>query len=170
MPIAKAQEFVVVYVLPRIAKMPAVIEQYLAKLSPRDRIAVLVLTLFIVVSLCGLMALKLHRAAEKAQQQAMQEKELYAWFQANLPVLSHGSSSNNGMSVLDTVSASAGGMGINMNRFEPDGEQVRVWLENTDFAKVASWLHTLSQQGVKAQEVHFEQNNKGLSVRLVLGR
>ena len=60
----------VVYVLPRIAKMPAVIEQYLAKLSPRDRIAVLVLTLFIVVSLCGLMALNLHRAAEKAQQQA----------------------------------------------------------------------------------------------------
>jgi type II secretory pathway component PulM len=53
---------------------------------------------------------------------------------------------------------------------EPDGEQVRVWLENTDFAKVASWLHTLSQQGVKAQEVHFEQNNKGLSVRLVFGR
>ena len=150
--------------------MPAVIEQYLAKLSPRDRIAVLVLTAFIVMSLCGLMALKLHRAAEKAQQQAMQEKELYSWFQANIPVLSNGANTNNGMSVLDTVSASAGGMGINMNRFEPDGEQVRVWLENSDFAKVASWLHALNQQGVKAQEVHFEQNGKGLSVRLVFGR
>lgn len=151
--------------------MPTIIEQYLAKLSPRDRIAVLVLTVFIAVSLCGLMALKLHRAAEKAQQQAAQEKELYSWFQANLPVLTQGGgSANNGMSVLDTVSASAGGMGITMNRFEPDGEQVRVWLENSDFAKVASWLHSLNQQGVKAQEVHFEQNNKGLSVRLVFGR
>jgi len=150
--------------------MPAIIEQYLAKLSPRDRIAVLVLTVFVFISLCGLMALKLHRAAEKSQQQAMQEKELYSWFQANIPVLSNGANTNNGMSVLDAVSASAGGMGINMNRFEPDGEQVRVWLENSDFAKVASWLHALNQQGVKTQEVHFEQNGKGLNVRLVFGR
>ena len=151
--------------------MPVVIEQYLAKLSPRDRIAVLILTVFIIVSLCGLMALKLHRAADKSQQQAMQEKELFSWFQANLPLLAQGGgSANNGMSVLDTVSASAGGMGITMNRFEPDGEQVRVWLENSDFAKVASWLDALNKQGVKAQEVHFEQNGKGLSVRLVFGR
>lgn len=149
--------------------MPPIIDNYLSKLSPRDRLAVIVLTVFIVLSLCGLMALNLHRAAEKAQQQAMQEKELQAWFQSNIPLLSK-NAVNNGLSVLDTVSSSAGGLGINMKRFEPDGEQVRVWLENADFAKVANWLNNLNEQGVQAQEVHFEQSVKGLSVRLVFGR
>jgi type II secretory pathway component PulM len=45
---------------------------------------------------------------------------------------------NNGLSVLDTVSSSAGGLGINMKRFEPDGEQVRVWLENAQI--LLKWL------------------------------
>lgn len=149
--------------------MPSVIQDYLSKLSPRDRLAVIVLSVFVLSSLIGLMSLKLYRAAEKAQQQAIQEKQLYTWLQANTPLLS-GGVSNNGMSVLDTVSSSAGGLGINMKRFEPDGEQVRVWLEGADFAQVANWLNSLSQQGVSAQEVHFEQNNTGLNVRLVFGR
>ena len=149
--------------------MPSVIQDYLSKLSPRDRLAVIVLSVFVLSSLIALMSLKLYRAAEKAQQQAIQEKQLYTWLQANTPLLS-GGVSNNGMSVLDTVSSSAGGLGINMKRFEPDGEQVRVWLEGADFAQVANWLNSLSQQGVSAQEVHFEQNNTGLNVRLVFGR
>jgi len=168
--IAKAQVFGVVYVLVRVANMPTVIDDYLSKLNPRDRLAVIMLTIFVVSSLLGLMGLQLHRAAEKAQQQAVQEKQLYTWLQANIPLLSAGSSSNNGLSVLDTVSSSAGGLGINMKRFEPDGEQVRVWLEAADFAKVANWLNSLAEQGVTAQEVHFEQNNSGLNVRLVFGR
>lgn len=157
------------YALVRIVKMPSVIQDYLSKLSPRDRLAVIVLSVFVLSSLIALMSLKLYRAAEKAQQQAIQEKQLYTWLQANTPLLS-GGVSNNGMSVLDTVSSSAGGLGINMKRFEPDGEQVRVWLEGADFAQVANWLNSLSQQGVSAQEVHFEQNNTGLNVRLVFGR
>jgi general secretion pathway protein M len=145
------------------------IENYLNRLSPRDRVVVISLAIFVVLSLMSLGALNLHRSAEKAQQQASQEKELLAWLQASTPLL-NGAGSNNGMSVLDTVSASAGGSGINMQRFEPDGDSVRVWLEGADFAKVASWLNNLTQQGVKAQEVHFEQDSKGLNVRLVFGR
>ena len=159
----------VVYALVRIADMPKALETYLASLSPRDRIAVVVLAIFVLVSLLGLGALKLHRAADKAQQQAQQEKELLTWLQASAPLLSAGASSN-GLSVLDAVSASAGSLGITMQRFEPDGDNVRVWLEGAEFAKVATWLHNLTQQGVKAQEVHFEQNAKGLNVRLVFGR
>lgn len=149
--------------------MPSIIQSYLSKFSSRDRIVVIVLSIFVVSSLLGLMALQLHRAAEKAQQQAVQEKQLYAWLQANVPVLTTGGS-NNGLSVLDTVSSSAGGLGITMKRFEPDGEQVRVWLDAADFAKVANWLNSLTEQGVQAQEVHFEQSNTGLNVRLVFGR
>ena len=70
------------------------LQQYLHRLSPRDRVAVIVLTIFVAVSLLSLGALNLHRSAEKAQQQAQQEKELLAWLQASAPLLS-GSGSNN---------------------------------------------------------------------------
>ncbi|MBP9215903.1 MAG: type II secretion system protein M, partial [Agitococcus sp.] len=93
--------------------MPSVINDYLSKLNPRDRLMVIVLAIFVLSSLLGLMALQLNRAAEKAQQQAVQEKQLYTWLQANIPLLSTGGSSSNGLSVLDTVSSSAGGLGIN---------------------------------------------------------
>lgn len=154
-------------VLDKLA-LPAALTNYLDKLNPRDRLAVIVLAVFVVVSLAGLAALKLHRAADKAEQLAQQEKELLVWLQASAPVLSTGAA--NSQSVLDAVSATAGGMGINMQRFEPDGDSVRVWLESAEFAKVANWLNALNQQGVRAQEVHFEQGGKGLSVRLVFGK
>ena len=148
--------------------MPAVIQNYLDKLSARDRLAVIALAVFVLVSLFGVGALKLHRAADKAQQQAQQERELAALLQANVAVLSVGGGSS--QNVLEAVSATAGGVGINMQRVEPDGEQVRIWLDSAEFAKVAHWLNALSQQGVKAQEAHFEQGSKGLSVRLVFGK
>ena len=43
-------------------------------------------------------------------------------------------------------------------------------VSRADFAKVAAWLDTLERQGVKSEEVHFEQTDKGLNVRLVFGR
>ena len=85
MPIAKAQAFAVVYVLVRVAKMPSVINDYLSKLNPRDRLMVIVLAIFVLSSLLGLMALQLNRAAEKAEQQAVQEKQLYTWFRRIFP-------------------------------------------------------------------------------------
>ena len=45
------------YALVRIVKMPSVIQDYLSKLIPRDRLAVIVLSVFVLSSLIGLMSL-----------------------------------------------------------------------------------------------------------------
>ncbi|HEX5278269.1 MAG TPA: type II secretion system protein GspM [Fluviicoccus sp.] len=146
------------------------IRKYLDALSPRDRMALIALVAFSVASLIGLGSLKLHRAADKAEQQAAQERATLTWLQGIGPQISGGSLGDSSLSVLDMVSSAAAGQGITMQRFEPDGNRVRVWLDNADFAKVASWMDLLERQGVKSQEVHFEQSEKGLSVRLVFGR
>lgn len=145
-------------------------KQYLDRLSPRDRHMLLLMAAVLTVTLVGLGGLKLHRAAEKAQQQAMQERDTLSWLHSVATRLSGGGVANGGLSVLDTISSAAAGQGIVMQRFEPDGDSVRVWLEGADFAKVAGWMDTLERQGVKTLEVHFEHSEKGLNVRLVFGR
>jgi general secretion pathway protein M len=145
-------------------------KQYLERLSPRDRQMLILMVAVIGLTVVGLGGLKLHRAAEKAQQQAVQERETLSWLHGMAPRLSGGSVANGGLSVLDMVSSAAAGQGITMQRFEPDGDSVRVWLEGAEFAKVAGWMDTLERQGVKPLEVHFEQGEKGLNVRLVFGR
>ena len=144
------------------------LKQSLERLPPRDRMALIVLSAFLAVSLVWLLSWKLHQAADKAELKAQHERETLDWMRAVAPQLKAGGlSGNSSAPVLDAVSAAAAGQGITLQRFEPEGERVRVWLENADFAKVAAWLDGLSRQGVQAQEVHFEQTDKGLSVRLV---
>ena len=146
------------------------IQKYLEALSPRDRMALIALVAFTAISLIGLGTLQLHRAANKAEMQAGQERGTLSWLQGIGPQLSGGNLGDSSLSVLDMVSSAAAGQGITMQRFEPDGNRVRVWLENADFGKVAAWMDLLERQGVKSQEVHFEQDAKGLNVRLVFGR
>ncbi|RZU45167.1 type II secretory pathway component PulM [Fluviicoccus keumensis] len=146
------------------------IQKYLDGLPPRDRLALIAMGVFLMVSVIGLGGLKLHRAANKAEDQAVQEQATLSWLQSLAPQLSGGGLAGGTLSVLDIVSSAAAGQGITMQRFEPDGNRVRVWLEGADFAKVAAWMDMLERQGVKSQEVHFEQSEKGLNVRLVFGR
>lgn len=146
------------------------IRQYLDKLPPRDRLALLVLVAFLLVFVLGAVAFSLHKAADKAEQQAQQERQTLAWLRSLAPQFSGNSVASNGAPVLDVVSGGAASQGITLQRFEPDGDKVRVWLEGADFAKVANWMNVLLRQGVRPLEAHFEQNDKGLNVRLVFGR
>ena len=140
------------------------------KLPPRDRMALLLMSVVVVGTLVFLLFLKVHQAADKAEQQARQERATLAWLRNIGPQLSGGALGDSSLSVLDMVSSAAAGQGITMQRFEPDGNRVRVWLEGADFARVASWLALLERQGVMSREAHFEQTEKGLNVRLVFGR
>lgn len=150
--------------------MLADIKQYLDRLPPRDRLALIIMAVFVAASVIGLGGWKLHLAANKAEMQAIQERDTLTWLQGAGSQLSGGGLGDSSLSVLDMVSSAAAGQGITMQRFEPDGNRVRVWLENAEFARVATWMDTLERQGVRSQEVHFEQTDKGLNVRLVFGR
>lgn len=148
------------------------LKQNLERMPARDRMALLVLSVFLGLSLLWLLSWKLHQAAEKAEQSAKRDRETLEWMHAIAPQLKTGGglAAGGGISVLDAVSGSAAAQGIVLQRFEPEGDRVRVWLENVEFAKAAAWMDGLSRQGVQAQEVHFEQADKGVSVRLLFGR
>lgn len=142
-------------------------------LTPRDQqfLRVLAVVVVIVVLIYGIW-LPSHRAAQKAQLQYEQNRELQALIQA-----SQGQGASNGPvaggSLLVLASDAAAANALVFSRIEPEGDaQVRVWLERADFNAVASWLATLAQQGVKLQEAQAEKQSdgRGVSARFVLTR
>lgn len=142
-------------------------------LAPRDQqfLRVLGIVLVLVFLVYGIW-LPSHNAAQKAEQQYEQNRELLALLQSSA---GHGSKSTvaAGGSLLALASDAASSGGITLSRIEPEGDaQVRVWVERADFNKVAAWLTKLSAQGVNLQEAQVEKQGEGLGVsaRFVLAR
>jgi general secretion pathway protein M len=110
-----------------------------------------------------------HRAAENAEKQYQRNRSLLLELQARAPA-GNGTSATG--SLLGTASATAGSAGLTLGRIEPEGDnRVRVWLDKADFNRVAAWLATLSQQGVRLEEAQVERLAEGgVSARFALTR
>jgi general secretion pathway protein M len=111
-----------------------------------------------------------HRAAENAEKQFQRNRGLLMELQAQAPAGNGGAAG--GGSLLGMASATAGSAGLTLGRIEPEGDnRVRVWLDKADFNRVAAWLATLSQQGVRLEEAQVERLAEGgISARFALTR
>lgn len=142
-------------------------------LTPRDQqfLRVLGVVTFLVILVYGIW-LPSQRAAQKAELQYEQNRELVAMLQAaNGQTASAGQMASGSLLVLASDAAAANALVF--SRIEPEGEaQVRVWVERADFNAVAAWLARLSTQGVKLQEAQAERqgDGRGVSARFVLTR
>lgn len=142
-------------------------------LTPRDQqfLRVLGVVTLLVILVYGIW-LPSQRAAQKAELQYEQNRELVAMLQA-----ANGHTANAGQmasgSLLVLASDAAAANALVFSRIEPEGDaQVRVWVERADFNAVAAWLARLSTQGVKLQEAQAERqgDGRGVSARFVLTR
>lgn len=77
-----------------------------------------------------------------------------------------------GRSLLALVTSSAKDSGINLQRFEPSGENgMRVWLDKVSFKAVAGWLEKLSvEHGIRVDQASMERTPEPgqVNVRLTL--
>lgn len=142
-------------------------------LTPRDQqfLRVLGVVTLLVILVYGIW-LPSQRAAQKAELQYEQNRELVAMLQAaNGQTASAGQMASGSLLVLASDAAAANALVF--SRIEPEGDaQVRVWVERADFNAVAVWLSKLSSQGVKLQEAQAERqgDGRGVSARFVLTR
>lgn len=120
----------------------------------RDRRALAGLSLFFVVLVIWLGVVSPLRGwVARAQADVVTAQDDLAWMQANAAAARRAAASGaagrlpQGQSLLAVVNASAGEAGINLQRFEPDGEQrVRVTLENAVFTDVMRWIVQVEQR------------------------
>lgn len=149
-----------------------------AAMPLRDRRALLVLTVFFALAggWLGVVQPAL-TFADKGRQDLETASADLAWMQANAQAArraaAQGTSADASQSLLSAVNGTARGMGLNLQRFEPEGAQrVRVTLENAVFTDVMRWVVVLeTRYGLVVEHFTADSRQPGLvNVRMTVGK
>lgn len=148
-------------------------------LSLRDRRALAALAAALVVVLFWLAVVApTLRFAERSRAELATAREDLGWMQANANKVRRAMAQGAGhlepgQSLLSAVNSSAQQAGLNLQRFEPDGERrVRVTLENAVFTDVMRWIVEVERRyGLQVEHFNAEvQAQPGIvNIRLTLG-
>lgn len=149
-------------------------------LGIRDRRALLGM-FFVILAVLGWqwVVKPLTGYAERQQQRLADEYQDLAWMQANAGLARQAGAGGAGtlpagQSLLSVLNSSAREAGLNLQRFDPDGDsRVRIALENAVFTDVMRWVVDLEQRyGVTVSSLTADsQPQPGVvNIRLVLER
>ncbi len=124
-------------------------------LQPRERVALAIGGAALLVALLYLSIWQpLMNAREEMRQEVIQQRALLHWMSAaadeakQLRGSSGKAATQGGQSLLSLVDQSArkAEMGGTIKRVEPDGKQVRIWLDGVSFDKLIDWLERLERE------------------------
>lgn len=151
-------------------------QNWYSHLSPRDQT--------ITKALAALMALVLVYtwiwvpSAEgkiKAQKRYQSEMNFHETMKENAHLFKSGAAKTGttGGSILSIVNSTAKAKGVQLSRFEPDGDGgLRIWLDKASFDKAIDWLELLElERGIKVEQISMDKVNQGIAnVRATLQR
>ena len=132
-------------------KLREVRRQY-EMLSPRDRIMLNVMIIFLVVVIGYFALLKPSMdSVSKAQVTLKGKQELLQWMKSNEHLAKSSKKSGNsakgrkpGQSLLALINQTSGQFQVPLKRYEPDGaDKLRVWVEDVSFNGLIRWLNSL---------------------------
>lgn len=155
------------------------LQQWWQSLVSRERIIVAVVGVLVVAVLFQMMIWQpIHQGRNNAATAAQNQYELLQWMHQRsilakqLTKSSVTINSASKQSITQRLNTTAAQAKININRFQSSGENnVQVWLENADLAKVFLWLETLQQsQGIVVESIAINETDSAgfVSVRLSL--
>lgn len=167
------------FLLASVPPQLAALKSRWLSLPLRDRRALAALAIFFVLAggWLGVVSPAMNFAGDSRAALEQAQADLI-WMQANaLAARQAGARATQagvGQSLLTAVNASARSSGLNLQRFEPDGEQrVRVTLENAVFTDVMRWVVILQEQyGLAIDSFSADaQAQPGIvNIRLTVGR
>jgi general secretion pathway protein M len=77
------------------------------------------------------------------------------------------SNSSSNKPILALITEQAKIAQINLKRFEPDNENLRIWLDDVSFDNAARWLETLTREhGINVKQISIERSEKNGRVDL----
>ncbi len=134
------------------------IQQRLDQLSPRDRFALIILTVFLVVFGIGYTVWKLNDVADKAQLRATEQRELLLWMRSQAVNIRQTQGEQMPLNVI--VQTTAQNQGLSVTQM-PSGDQLQISVSHPSFAVLGSWLSRLAEQGVNIQQLDIIQQPAG---------
>lgn len=139
---------------PTIERLQAKYDQ----LQPRERIALLVLSVFLLVVGVGGAVFGLNHAANKAQERAIEQRQLLLWMRTQAPNIRLESTAAVPLNMLIQNTAQQQGLNVEQT---PAGDQVQVAVTHQSFAVLGAWMTRLAEQGVSITQLGIEQLGTG---------
>lgn len=135
------------------------------QLSDREKILVLAASIFVVVFLFYFVIWAPMNDALATQRKNIQTKQTdLAWIKqsANRAVqlrTGSGASANFTGSLPQAVNQTASRVSIAISRMQPQGEELKVWVDQAPFNDVLSWLQSLENRGIRIINVDLAEAN-----------
>ncbi len=150
-------------------------------LSSRDRIALQVLVVALLLVLCYLAIWKpAQHFKESARTDMNYFQNLVSWIKENqqqvkLAAQTKGQQAGtikNSQALVSAVSSKAKEHGLSLKRFEPSGDdKIRVWLEKSSFNNTVLWLQDMEKTySIHVSQIGVERDQSGglVNIRLTL--
>ncbi|MEB6623727.1 MAG: type II secretion system protein GspM [Pseudomonadota bacterium] len=128
------------------------VNQYLDRLTVRERIMVVFTTIFVVVAIIGASLWKMHSLAEQQQQRLNDLKDLMVWMQSNAVTMKPASELELGQA--EKIQRLAQQQGLTVTS-QQNGEQLQIIVTHQNYAILANFLTQLAQMGLSIEKMEM---------------
>lgn len=128
------------------------VNQYLDRLTVRERIMVVFTTIFVVVAIIGASLWKMHSLAEQQQQRLNDLKDLMVWMQSNAVTMKPASELELGQA--EKIQRVAQQQGLTVTS-QQNGEQLQIIVTHQNYAILANFLTQLVQMGLSIEKMEM---------------
>ncbi|MDQ9951420.1 type II secretion system protein GspM [Acinetobacter sp. 12966] len=128
------------------------VNQYLDRLTVRERIMVVFTTIFVVVAIIGASLWKMHSLAEQQQQRLNDLKDLMVWMQSNAVTMKPASELELGQA--EKIQRVAQQQGLTVTS-QQNGEQLQIIVTHQNYAILANFLTQLAQMGLSIEKMEM---------------
>ncbi|MCK0789541.1 type II secretion system protein M [Acinetobacter pittii] len=128
------------------------VNQYLDRLTVRERIMVVFTTIFVVVAIIGASLWKMHSLAEQQQQRLNDLKDLMVWMQSNAVTMKPASELELGQA--EKIQRVAQQQGLTVTS-QQNGEQLQFIVTHQNYAILANFLTQLAQMGLSIEKMEM---------------
>ncbi|MEG2359830.1 type II secretion system protein GspM [Acinetobacter sp.] len=137
------------------------ITDYLDRLSARERIMVVLTSIFVIAAAVGSALFYMHKAAEFQQKRVNGLKDTMVWMQSNAVTMKPAGDAE--LSAADKVQRAAQQQGLSVAS-QQSGEQIQIAVMHENYAVLANFLTQLAQSGLSVEKM--ELNSEAGQIKL----
>ncbi|WP_374571543.1 type II secretion system protein GspM [Acinetobacter sp.] len=137
------------------------ITDYLDRLSARERIMVVLTSIFVIATAVGSALFYMHKAAEFQQKRVNGLKDTMVWMQSNAVTMKPAGDAE--LSAADKVQRAAQQQGLSVAS-QQSGEQIQIAVMHENYAVLANFLTQLAQSGLSVEKM--ELNSEAGQIKL----
>lgn len=137
------------------------ITDYLDRLSARERIMVVLTSIFVIAAAVGSALFYMNKAAEFQQKRVNGLKDTMVWMQSNAVTMKPAGDAE--LSAADKVQRAAQQQGLSVAS-QQSGEQIQIAVMHENYAVLANFLAQLAQSGLSVEKM--ELNSEAGQIKL----